>query len=76
MSVSAIKKPKQFQLLIDVLSKLTNTDKEDWLSLRDKIARINAASLMKQGFTGTKLGQALKETRISEIEKILHSLVG
>lgn len=74
-SVSAIKKPQPFQLLVAVLSTLTNTQEEDWLSLRNSIAKISAASLMKQGFSGAELGQALKETRISTIEKMLHPFV-
>jgi tRNA nucleotidyltransferase (CCA-adding enzyme) len=75
MSVTAIKKPQPFLLLIEVLSRLTNSQQEDWQTLRDTIAAINAASLMKQGFAGAELGQALKEARINALDKSLSSLI-
>lgn len=70
MSVNAIKKPQPFALLIEVLSHLTNSDQQDWQALRDTISTINAASLMKQGFAGAELGQALKQARIDALDKI------
>ncbi len=75
MSVNAIKKPQPFILLIEVLSHLTNSEQTDWQALRDTIAIINAASLMKQGFSGVELGQALKQARIDALDKILSPLI-
>ncbi|ETI61759.1 tRNA nucleotidyltransferase [Marinomonas profundimaris] len=75
MSVNAIKKPQPFMLLVEVLSKLTNSQAEDWQALREIIAAINASSLMKQGFDGAELGQALKKSRIEALEKTLSPLV-
>ena len=75
MSVNAIKKPQPFILLIEVLSYLTNSEQKDWQALRNTIATINAASLMKQGFAGAELGQALKQARIDALNKILTPLI-
>lgn len=75
LSVGAIKKHQPYKLLVEVLSLLTNTKQEDWLSLRDSIANINAASLMKQGFSGAELGKAMKEARITALEKLLHPFI-
>ncbi|MGJ8647621.1 MAG: tRNA nucleotidyltransferase [Marinomonas colpomeniae] len=75
MSVNAIKKPQPFILLIEVLSYLTNSEQKDWQALRDAIAIINAASLMKQGFAGAELGQALKQARIDALDKMLTPLI-
>ncbi|MCV2401535.1 tRNA nucleotidyltransferase [Marinomonas sp. C2222] len=75
MSVNAIKKPQPFQLLIDVLSKLTNTNSSEWLHLRDTIAGISAADLIKQGFSGAELGQALKQARVATLEKTTSPLI-
>lgn len=69
MSVNAIKKPQPFLLLVDVLSELTNTNSSEWLKLREIIASINAADLIKQGFSGAELGQALKQARVATLEK-------
>ncbi|MBJ7537012.1 tRNA nucleotidyltransferase [Marinomonas transparens] len=69
MSVNAIKKPQPFILLIEVLSYLTATKPEEWQKLRNTIAVISAASLMKQGFSGAELGGALKASRIEALNK-------
>ncbi|GAA0223447.1 tRNA nucleotidyltransferase [Marinomonas primoryensis] len=75
MSVNAIKKPQPFLLLIEVLSELTNSKPEDWQTLRETIAIINAASLMKQGFDGAELGLALKRARIDALDKKLSPFI-
>ena len=74
-SVNAIKKPQPYILLIEVLSHLTNSKEKDWQQLRDTIASINAASLMKQGLSGAELGQALKKARTQALEKVISPLV-
>ncbi|MEL0636217.1 tRNA nucleotidyltransferase [Marinomonas sp. TI.3.20] len=74
-SVSAIKKPQPYQRLIEVLSLLTNTHQDQWLDLRNSIAKINAASLMKQGFSGAELGLALKATRITTLNEQANSFI-
>ncbi|PJE55693.1 tRNA nucleotidyltransferase [Marinomonas sp. BSi20584] len=75
ISVNAIKKPQPFILLIEILSRLTNSKVEDWQKLRDTIAVINAASLIKQGFSGAELGQALKKVRAEALDKTLSPLI-
>lgn len=75
ISVNAIKKPQPFLLLIEVLSRLTNSRLEDWQKLRDTIAAINAAGLIKQGFSGAELGQALKKIRADTLDKTLSPLI-
>ncbi|NLQ17608.1 tRNA nucleotidyltransferase [Marinomonas sp. M1K-6] len=74
-SVNAIKKPQPFVLLIEVLTRLTNSTSEDWLLLRDTIASINAASLIKQGLTGPELGQALKKKRADALDNTPSPLI-
>ncbi|MGB3386096.1 MAG: tRNA nucleotidyltransferase [Marinomonas sp.] len=73
--VSAIKKPQPYQRLIEVLSLMTQTQQSTWLALRNQVANINAASLMKQGFSGAELGQALKEARILSLSELPHPFV-
>ncbi|MEP3350722.1 MAG: tRNA nucleotidyltransferase [Marinomonas sp.] len=68
MSVNAIKKPQPFMILIEVLSHLTESKIEDWNTLRETIAAINASSLMKQGYSGAELGKALKQSRIEALK--------
>lgn len=68
MSVNAIKKPQPFMLLIEVLSNITNSKIEDWQTLRETIAEINASTLIKQGYSGAELGQALKQSRVTALE--------
>jgi len=75
ISVNAIKNPQPFKLLIEVLSHLTDSNIEDWQLLRDTIANINAAGLMKQGFSGAELGQALKQSRADALDKTLSPLI-
>ncbi|MCB5161031.1 tRNA nucleotidyltransferase [Marinomonas algarum] len=65
--VHAVKKPQLYTILINVLSILTNTETAIWESLRTATASINAANLMKQGFNGAELGQALKKARADAI---------
>lgn len=75
ISVNAIKKPQPFILLIEVLSRLTNSELGDWQQLRNTIAVINAAGLIKQGFSGAELGQALKTVRTEALDKTLSPLI-
>ncbi|WP_421855671.1 tRNA nucleotidyltransferase [Marinomonas sp.] len=75
ISVNAIKKPQPFVLLIEVLSRLTNSKLQDWQKLRDTIAAINAAGLIKQGLSGAELGQALKKVRVEALDKTLSPLI-
>ncbi|QUX94688.1 tRNA nucleotidyltransferase [Marinomonas sp. CT5] len=75
ISVNAIKKPQPYALLVEVLSRLSNSKMEDWLTLRETIASINAASLMKQGFSGAELGKALKQARVSALDKTPSPLI-
>jgi len=74
-SVNAIKKPQPFLLLIEVLSNLTNSEIEDWQTLRETIAAISASVLMKQGYNGAELGQALKQSRITALENKLSPFI-
>lgn len=62
-SVSAVKKPQPFERLVQVLSLLTATSASQWQALRQQVANVSAASLMKQGFQGGELGQALQAAR-------------
>ncbi|MGO3345714.1 MAG: tRNA nucleotidyltransferase [Marinomonas sp.] len=73
--VSAIKKPQPYQRLIEVLCLLSDTQQNQWLSLRNSIAKINAANLMKQGFSGAELGQALKKARIEILKTLDHPFI-
>ncbi|WP_111638110.1 tRNA nucleotidyltransferase [Marinomonas shanghaiensis] len=74
-SVNAIKKPQPFVLLIEVLSHLTNSKMKDWQDLRNAVATINAAPLIKQGLGGAELGQALKKARTEALDKTLSPLI-
>ena len=74
-SVNAIKKPQPFVLLIEVLSRLTNSKVEHWQLLRNTTAAINAAGLIKQGLSGVELGQALKKVRAEALDKTLSPLI-
>lgn len=67
MSVNAIKKPQPFEKLIQVISLITQTNLKDWLTLRNTIAKVNAASLIKQGYAGAELGEALKQERVRNL---------
>ncbi|MGR0278005.1 tRNA nucleotidyltransferase [Marinomonas dokdonensis] len=70
MSVSAVKKPQPYERLIQVLSALTQTEPQDWLALRQQAASVSPANLIKQGFSGAELGQALKEARVQALSKM------
>lgn len=74
-SVSAIKKPQPFEKLARVLAYLTETDVKHWLALRSSIAKINAQILIKQGFSGAELGQALKRTRVETLKALNNPLL-
>ena len=74
-SVAAIKKPQPFEKLISILAYLTGTEAKHWLALRASIAKVNAQTLIKQGFSGAELGQALKQARIEAIEKLNNPLL-
>ncbi|MCO4785499.1 MAG: tRNA nucleotidyltransferase [Marinomonas atlantica] len=74
-SVSAVKKPQPFEKLAQVLAHLTQTDATYWLELRSNIAKINAQVLIKQGFSGAELGQALKQTRVEALEALDNPLL-
>ncbi|CUB05080.1 tRNA nucleotidyltransferase [Marinomonas fungiae] len=74
-SVAAIKKPQPFEKLVSILAHLTQTDVEHWLALRTGIAKINAQVLIKQGYSGAELGQALKQTRIEALEGLSNPLL-
>lgn len=74
-SVAAIKKPQPFEKLISILAHLTETEAKHWLALRASIAKVNAQTLMKQGFSGAELGQALKQARIEAIAKLNNPLL-
>lgn len=74
-SVAAIKKPQPFEKLVSILACLTNTEDKHWLALRTSIAKINAQVLMKQGFSGAELGQALKQARIEALEGLNNPLL-
>lgn len=73
--VSAIKKPQPYQRLIEVLSLITNTQQSTWLELRNETAKINAANLIKQGFSGAELGIALKAARVLTLSKQSHPFI-
>jgi tRNA nucleotidyltransferase (CCA-adding enzyme) len=73
--VNAIKKPQPFTLLIEILSRLTDSKVDDWQQLRNAIAVINAAGLIKQGLSGAELGQALKKSRADALDKTLSPLI-
>ncbi|WP_353667396.1 tRNA nucleotidyltransferase [Marinomonas sp. THO17] len=68
MSVSAIKKPQAFDKLVQVLSLITSTQAKDWQALRLAIAKLNATDLIKQGFSGAELGEALRKERIKALQ--------
>lgn len=70
-SVHAIKKPQPFLLLAEVLSQLTHTETKDWVTLRSAISKIQATTLIKQGFSGAELGQALKQSRVEALDATL-----
>ncbi|SBS33765.1 Multifunctional CCA protein [Marinomonas aquimarina] len=74
-SVAAIKKPQPFEKLVTILAHLSATDVKHWLALRAGIAKINAQALMKQGFSGAELGQALKQARIEALEGLNNPLL-
>lgn len=74
-SVAAIKKPQPFEKLAGILAHLTQTDAKHWLALRTGIAKINAQVLIKQGYTGAELGQALKLARIEALEGLNNPLL-
>ncbi|REG84885.1 tRNA nucleotidyltransferase [Marinomonas pollencensis] len=73
--VSAIKKPQPYQRLIEVLSLITRTQQNLWLELRNEIAQINAANLIKQGLSGAELGTALKAARVLTLSEQSHPFV-
>lgn len=74
-SVAAIKKPQPFEKLVSLLAHLTQTEEKHWLGLRSCIAKINAQVLIKQGFSGAELGQALKQARIEALEGLNNPLL-
>lgn len=73
--VAAVKKPQPFEKLAQILAYLSQTSLKDWLALRNSIAKISAQALMKQGFSGAELGQALKQARISALQDCQNPLV-
>ena len=73
--VAAVKKPQPFEKLVSVLAVLTQTPVQEWLALRNSIAKINAQALMKQGFQGAELGQALRQARVDALQEIHNPLV-
>ena len=73
--VAAVKKPQPFEKLAHLLAYLTDTTLKDWLALRNSIAKINAQALMKQGYAGAELGQALKEARVAALQNSNNSLI-
>lgn len=73
--VAAIKKPQPYQLLVEVLVTITNTEMKDWQSLRESIAKLTAAKLIKQGLSGAELGQALKANRVDILNKLETPLI-
>ncbi len=75
MSVNAIKKPQPFEKLIQILTLVTQSSLKDWLTLRNTIAKVNAASLIKQGYAGAELGDALKRERIRSLSSLSSPLL-
>ncbi|MBR7887500.1 tRNA nucleotidyltransferase [Marinomonas sp. A79] len=73
--VHAIKKPQPFLILVEVLSKLTHTEIQDWTALRNAISKIQAASLIKQGLSGAELGQAIKQSRVEALDATLSPFI-
>ncbi len=74
-SLTAIKKPQVFSEFVKLLSLLTDTSSNDWHDLRSHIASVSAKDMMKQGYKGAELGQAIKQTRIAKLESSLNPLV-
>ena len=65
--LTAIKKPQIFNEFVKVLSLLTETNANDWQDLRSKIAAVSAKEMMKQGYKGSELGQAIKQARLTQL---------
>lgn len=73
--IAAVKKPQPYSKLSALLADLTQTDFKGWQNLRQAIAGISAQTLIKQGFSGAELGQALKRARIDAIASLNTPLV-
>ena len=73
--VGALKKPQPYALLVQILAQLTQTDVTHWLDLRQQTAGINASKLMKLGFHGAELGEAIKLARQHSLNNASNPLV-
>lgn len=73
--LTAIKKPQIFDEFVKVLSLLTQTPQESWQELKTLIASVNAKDMMKQGFKGAQLGQAIKEARLVKLRQCSNPLI-
>jgi len=72
---TAIKKPQIFSAFVKVLSLLTHTKADDWQELRYLISGISAKDMMKLGFKGAELGQALKQARLEKLKNSNNPLI-
>ena len=73
--VTAVKKPQPYTKLVAVIAHLTETDVEDWQALRTCIASISAQALIRQGYAGAELGEALKRTRVETLAGLKSPLI-
>jgi tRNA nucleotidyltransferase (CCA-adding enzyme) len=73
--LTAIKKPQVFDEFVKILSLLTNTDADDWQDLRKQIASISPKDMMKLGFKGAELGQAIKQARLDALKNSPNPLI-
>lgn len=73
--VGAIKRPQPYQVLVDVLSLLTQTQVQDWLDLREVIASVQTQPLVAEGLTGKVLGEAIRNARVNALESQASPLI-
>lgn len=73
--LTALKKPQIFNEFVKILSLLTKTNPIDWQNLRTQIASVSPKEMMKLGFKGAELGQAIKQARLKQLSDTNNPLV-
>lgn len=73
--LNAIKKPQIYDEFVKLLSLLTHTQTKDWQALRQLVVKISPKDIMKLGFKGAELGQAIKEARLNQLKSSNNPLI-
>lgn len=73
--LGAIKKPDIYKDMTTILSLLTQTNTSDWGQLSDAVNSVDISLLVKQGFQGAALGQAIQNEREANLASLNNALV-